>query len=122
MQKVLIPVSNPKARFINRKSEFLKAAEAVIEKGMYILGDEVSSFEKEFAQYIGVNHCVGVANGTDALMIALRGLGVNAGDEVITANLLEDATLRKEISYRGKKPNFTSMRSVCPNFQFTYSK
>ena len=41
----------------------------VIEKGMYILGDEVSSFEREFAEYLGVKHCVGVANGTDALQL-----------------------------------------------------
>jgi len=93
MQKVLIPVSNPKARFINRKDEFLKAAEAVIEKGMYILGDEVSFFEKEFARYIGVNYCIGVANGTDALAIGLRGLGVKADEEVITVSHSAVATV-----------------------------
>ena len=118
MQKVLIPVSNPKARFINRKSEFLKAAEAVIEKGMYILGDEVSSFEKEFAQYIGVNHCVGVANGTDALMIALRGLGVNAGDEVITVSHSAVATVAA-IEMAGAVPVFADIepntRCIDPN-------
>ena len=93
MSNLYIPVSNPKARFINRKKEFLKAVEAVIDKGIYILGDEVSSFEKEFAQYIGVNHCVGVTNVTDALAIALKALGVKPGDEVITVSHSAVATV-----------------------------
>jgi dTDP-3-amino-3,4,6-trideoxy-alpha-D-glucose transaminase len=51
--------------------------------GRYILGPEVEAFEREFADYLGVRHCVGVANGTDALSIALRALGVRPGDEVV---------------------------------------
>jgi dTDP-4-amino-4,6-dideoxygalactose transaminase len=93
MIKDFIPVSNPKARFINRKDEFLKVTSAVIEKGMYILGEEVNTFEKEFAEYIGVQYCIGVANGTDALAIALRGLGVKSGDEVITVSHSAVATV-----------------------------
>lgn len=108
MQKVFIPVSNPKARYINKRNEFLKAAEAVIEKGMYILGDEVSSFEKEFAEYIGVKYCVGVANGTDALAIALRGLGVKAGDEVITVSHSAVATVAA-IEMSGAVPVFADI-------------
>jgi dTDP-4-amino-4,6-dideoxygalactose transaminase len=56
---------------------------AVLESGRYILGPEVRAFEDEFAAYLGAGHCVGVANGTDALAIALRALGVGPGDEVI---------------------------------------
>jgi dTDP-3-amino-3,4,6-trideoxy-alpha-D-glucose transaminase len=56
---------------------------AVAEGGRYILGPEVIAFEEEFARYLGVRHCVGVANGTDAITIALRALGVGAGDEVV---------------------------------------
>jgi dTDP-4-amino-4,6-dideoxygalactose transaminase len=56
---------------------------AVAEGGRYILGPEVAAFEEEFAGYLGVRHCVGVANGTDALTIALRALGVAPGDEVV---------------------------------------
>jgi len=59
-----------------------KVAE-VIDGGRYILGPEVEAFESEFADYLGVRHCVGVANGTDALAIALRALGVGPGDEVV---------------------------------------
>jgi dTDP-3-amino-3,4,6-trideoxy-alpha-D-glucose transaminase len=56
---------------------------AVLGSGRYILGPEVESFESEFAGYVGTEHCVGLANGTDALVIGLRALGVGAGDEVV---------------------------------------
>ena len=55
----------------------------VAEGGRYILGPEVAAFEQEFARHLGVRNCVGVANGTDAITIALRSLGVGAGDEVV---------------------------------------
>lgn len=93
MKKILIPVSNPKARFIKVKNDLLKITETIIDGGTYILGQEVTSFEKEFADYIGVTYCVGVANGTDAIAIALRGLGVNPGDEVITVSHSAVATV-----------------------------
>lgn len=56
---------------------------AVLEGGTYILGPEVEAFEAEFAAFVGAEQCVGVANGTDALAIGLRALGVGAGDEVV---------------------------------------
>ena len=55
----------------------------VARSGRYILGPEVESFESEFAAYCGARHCVGVANGTDAISIGLRALGVGPGDEVV---------------------------------------
>ncbi|MCW3064111.1 MAG: Glutamine--scyllo-inositol transaminase [Solirubrobacterales bacterium] len=55
----------------------------VLRKGAYILGPEVAGFEKDFAAHLGAAHAVGVANGTDALTIALRALGVGPGDEVV---------------------------------------
>ena len=55
--------------------------------GRYILGPEVEAFEQEFAAYLGVRHVVGVGNGTDALTIALRALGVERGDEVVLPSL-----------------------------------
>jgi dTDP-4-amino-4,6-dideoxygalactose transaminase len=63
--------------------EIAERQRAVLESGRYILGPEVEGFESEFAAYLGVEHCVGVANGTDALAIALRALGVGPGDEVV---------------------------------------
>ena len=56
----------------------------VISKGTFVGGPYVSTFEDEFARYCGVNHCIGTGNGTDALYIALRALGVGIGDEVVT--------------------------------------
>src|SRR3954447_11990178 len=55
----------------------------VARSGRYILGPEVEAFEREFAGYCGARHCVGVANGTDAIAIGLRALGVRAGNEVV---------------------------------------
>lgn len=57
---------------------------AVINKGNFILGEEVEAFEKEFANFCGVKHAVGVGNGTDSLIMCLKLLGVGEGDEVIT--------------------------------------
>ena len=56
---------------------------AVLESGRYVLGPEVEAFESEFATYVGAEYCVGVADGTDALVIGLRALGVGPGDEVV---------------------------------------
>jgi dTDP-3-amino-3,4,6-trideoxy-alpha-D-glucose transaminase len=63
--------------------EVAERQRAVLESGRYILGPEVEAFESEFGDYLGVEHCVGVANGTDALAIGLRALGVGPGDEVV---------------------------------------
>jgi dTDP-3-amino-3,4,6-trideoxy-alpha-D-glucose transaminase len=69
-----------------------EALASVVESGKFILGPEVAAFEEEFASYLGVRHCVGVANGTDALAIALRSLGVEPGDEVVMPSLTFYAT------------------------------
>ncbi len=65
------------------QEEFEKKAIEVLRSGWYILGNEVKSFEQEFADYVGSKHCVGLASGLDALWIAFRILGIGAGDEVI---------------------------------------
>ncbi|MGI8750246.1 MAG: DegT/DnrJ/EryC1/StrS family aminotransferase, partial [Thermoleophilaceae bacterium] len=74
-----------------------KVAE-VIESGRYILGPEVDAFESELAGYLGVRHCVGVANGTDALAIALRALGVGPGDEVVLPSYTFYATAEAAVN------------------------
>ena len=61
--------------------------EQVLSHGQYILGPEVAELEDKLKAYCGAKHCISVANGTDALQIALMALGVGAGDEVITPGL-----------------------------------
>ena len=78
---------------------------AVVASGRYILGPEVSAFEGEYAAHLGVRHCVGVANGTDALTIALRALGVGPGDEVVCPSFTFYATA-EAIANTGARPVF----------------
>ncbi|MDF2534530.1 MAG: aminotransferase [Bacillales bacterium] len=68
----------------NQYHEELKGAmERVLSSGWYILGNEVESFEKEFAEYCGTQHCIGVSNGLDALKLILKAYGFGPGDEII---------------------------------------
>ena len=64
-----------------------QAIDRVVARGWFILGPEVEAFEREFAEASGSAHCVSVGNGTDALALSLRAMGIGAGDEVITAPL-----------------------------------
>ena len=66
--------------------------------GRYILGPEVEAFEREFADYLGVRHCIGVANGTDAITIALRAAGVGPGDEVVCPSFTFYATVEATVN------------------------
>jgi dTDP-4-amino-4,6-dideoxygalactose transaminase len=77
----------------------------VAASGRYVLGPEVSAFEEEFARFLGVRFCVGVANGTDALTIALRALGVEAGDEVVLPSFTFYATAEAAVN-AGARPVF----------------
>jgi dTDP-4-amino-4,6-dideoxygalactose transaminase len=70
-------------QFLMFKDEYEQKALDVLNSGWYILGKEVTAFEKEFASYIGANYCVSLASGLDALWIAFRLLGIGKGDEVI---------------------------------------
>ena len=63
--------------------EIDRAVGQVHSRGWYVLGDEVAAFEREFAEYLGVAHCVGVGNGLEALRLVLRAWGIGPGDEVI---------------------------------------
>jgi len=76
--------SDPKANYLAHKPEIDEAIQQTLDSGWYILGRQVTEFEREFAGYLGAKRCVGVANGTDALHLALRAVGVGAGDAVIT--------------------------------------
>ena len=80
-----VPFVNVAAQHAAIKAEMLEAMGLVIDSGMFVLGAEVDELERQFAQLIGVKYAVGVNSGTDALIFALRGLGIGPGDEVITA-------------------------------------
>ena len=79
-----IPFVDLKAQYESIKPEMDAAIASVIAETAFIGGPHLAAFEEGFARYCGVSHCVGVANGTDALFVALRALGIGAGDEVIT--------------------------------------
>jgi dTDP-4-amino-4,6-dideoxygalactose transaminase len=83
-QLIKIPYVNIAGQHSSIKSELLEAIAGVIERGEFILGNEVDGFERRFAQMCGVRFAVGVNSGTDALILALRALGIGPGDEVIT--------------------------------------
>jgi len=78
-----IPLVDLKAQYESIKEEIDAAIAEVISKTAFIGGPFVESFEKAFAEFCGVKHCIGVGNGTDALFIALKTLGIGQGDEVI---------------------------------------
>jgi len=80
---MLIPLVDLTAQHRQIANELQQGFARLFENTAFILGEEVASFEREFAQFSGVKHCVGVANGTDALEMILRAVGVGNGDEVI---------------------------------------
>jgi dTDP-4-amino-4,6-dideoxygalactose transaminase len=88
-----IPQANPKAGYLALKPEIDAAIHRVLESGWYILGGEVQEFEKEFAAYVGMPYAVGVASGTDALELALRGFKIGSGDLVLTVSHTAVATI-----------------------------
>ena len=75
------------------REEMLRAVRRVLESGHYVLDGEVAAFEREWAAYCGVGHCVGVGNGLDAIETGLRALEIGAGDEVVTPSMTAFATV-----------------------------
>jgi dTDP-4-amino-4,6-dideoxygalactose transaminase len=103
-----ISFANPKAHLEAQRKEIETAIKNVLDSGWYILGKEVERFEQAFASFVGVRHCVGVANGTDAVALALRAAGVNAGDEVLTVSHSAVATVAA-IEHAGATPVFVDI-------------
>jgi dTDP-4-amino-4,6-dideoxygalactose transaminase len=83
LRAVAVPLFDPNTPLAPVRRRIREAIEDVLERGQFILGPEVAAFEQEFAAYLGADHVVGVANGTDALTLALRALGVGPGDDVV---------------------------------------
>jgi len=89
---VKIPLVDLKAQYAAIKDEIDPALASVIARTAFVAGPFAAKFEEEFAAYLGVKHCIGVGNGTDALVVALRGLGLKEGDEVLVPALTFIAT------------------------------
>jgi dTDP-4-amino-4,6-dideoxygalactose transaminase len=99
----MIPFLDLKTSHVVLREELREAFERVLDSGWYILGSETRLFEQEFASYCRARHCVGVANGLDALHLILKGYGIGAGDEVIVPSNTYIATWLA-VSHAGAKP------------------
>lgn len=104
----MIPFLDLKAQYLQMKPEIDAAVLRAIDSAQYVQGPEVAAFEKRFAPYCGVEHCLAVNTGTSALHLALLAAGVGAGDEVITVSLTFVATTAA-ILYAGAKPVFVDV-------------
>ena len=85
-QRDEVPLSDPRGEALSLRAEIASSLMRVVDSGRYVLGPEVTGFEKALAASIGVAEAVGVGSGTDALALALLGLGIETGDEVITVS------------------------------------
>ncbi|QKG85690.1 DegT/DnrJ/EryC1/StrS family aminotransferase [Kroppenstedtia pulmonis] len=103
-----IPLFNIADQYERLRQEIQEAVEQVLSGGQYILGPEVEAFEQGVADYAGVRYGIGVANGTDALLLALEAAGVGPGDEVITTPFTFFATA-EAISRTGAVPVFVDI-------------
>lgn len=103
-----IPLINLKKQYETIKSEVDKNVSEVLSSAQYIMGNNVKEFEKEFSEYLGAKHSISVGNGTDALVIALKALGIGEGDEVITTPFTFFASA-ESISFVGATPVFVDV-------------
>ena len=105
-----IPLWDYRAEYEAERTDILAAVDQVMRSGQLILGESVRSFEHEFASYCGTRHGVGVNSGTDALFLALRALGLEDGDEVITTANTAIPTVAAIVS-AGGRPRFVDVEA-----------
>ena len=106
-----IPLVDVKAQYTPLVPELRERFDAVLESGRFIFGPEVEAFEREAAAFLGVPHAIGVANGTDALVLALEALGIGRGDEVVCPAFTFYATA-EAIARVGATPVFADVDPV----------
>ena len=111
-----IPLVDVKAQYAPFLPRLRQAIDGVLESGEFILGPNVAAFEREAADYLGVRDSVGVANGTDALVLVLDALGVGRGDEVICPAFTFYATA-EAIARRGATPVFADIDASTMNLE-----
>jgi dTDP-4-amino-4,6-dideoxygalactose transaminase len=107
-----IPQADPRASYLARRTAIGRAISRVLKGGRYILGAEVAGFEREFASYIGQGHGVGVASGTDALVLGLKALDLPPGSYVATVSHTAVATVAA-IELAGLKPLLLDIERDC---------
>jgi dTDP-4-amino-4,6-dideoxygalactose transaminase len=100
---MIIPFLDLKAAYYELNVDLDAAYQRVVKSGLYILGQETEKFEREFADYCEVKHCIGVGNGLDALHLILRAMNIGPGDEVIVPSNTYVATWLA-VSYAGARP------------------
>ncbi len=103
-----IHLHNLKAQYARLKDPINERIQKVLDHGQYIMGPEVAELEKRLAKFVGVKHCVGVCDGTTAMMIAMMALEIQPGDEVITTPFTFIAT-GEMIALMGAKPVFVDI-------------
>lgn len=107
-----------KAQYRELKTDIDARIAKVLEHGQYILGPEVAELEERLADYTGASHCISVANGTDALQVALMAIGVGSGDEVITPGFSYIATA-ETVALLGAKPVYVDIEEESYNIDPT---
>jgi dTDP-4-amino-4,6-dideoxygalactose transaminase len=105
----MISQASPLANYLSNRTALDEAIHRVLSAGRYILGEETAAFERQFADYIGVPYAVSVGNGTEALHLALRALGIGPGDEVITVSHTAVATVAA-VEMSGATPVLVDIR------------
>lgn len=113
-----IPLIDLKAQYDVLSDDLNKVTLDVLSSANYILGKNVTEFEREFAEYIGVKHAISVGNGTDALVISLKAMGIGEGDEVITTPFTFFSTA-ESISAVGATPIFVDVTKDTFNIDVT---
>jgi dTDP-4-amino-4,6-dideoxygalactose transaminase len=111
---VTVPLTDVKAQYAPLLDELRQRIDDVLQAGQFILGPNVHAFEEEAAAYLGVSEAVGVANGTDALVIVLDTLGIGPGDEVVCPSFTFYATA-EAIARRGATPVFADIDATTLN-------
>jgi len=89
----MIFFANPKTEYVFLKKKIDTKIKKVLNSNSYILGQEVKNFEKNFSKYLGIKYSVGVSNGTDAIILALKAINIKKGDEIITTSHTAFATI-----------------------------